>query len=56
MKKSLSYLSCFSWLKNKMFKMFIQTNTFTQLADETTKLYEKPWEEIYGMPKEELQQ
>jgi len=34
--------------------VFYNSKTFTQLADETTKLYEKPWQEIYDMLKKEL--
>jgi len=35
-------------------ELFYNSQTFTHLADETTKLYEKPWQEIYEMLKEEL--
>jgi hypothetical protein len=30
------------------------SKTYTQLADENTKLYEKPWQEIYQMLLKEL--
>jgi len=33
---------------------FYSSDTFAQLADETTKLYEKPWQEIYERLKIEL--
>jgi len=36
--------------------LFYNSDTFTQLADETTKLYEKSWQEIYEMLKQELSQ
>ncbi|GHS90007.1 hypothetical protein FACS1894201_11330 [Bacteroidia bacterium] len=35
---------------------FFTSTTFAQLADEKTKLYTKPWQEIYAMLKEELAQ
>ena len=34
--------------------LYYTSRTCAQLADETTKLYEKPWQEIYGMLKEEI--
>ena len=34
--------------------LFYNSKTFTQLADESTKLYEKPWQEIYEMLKKEI--
>jgi hypothetical protein len=33
--------------------IFFTSNTFTQLADEKTKLYQKPWQDIYEMLKQE---
>jgi len=36
--------------------IFYNSNIFTQLADETSGLYEKPWQEIYGMLKKELEE
>ena len=30
------------------------SNTFTQLAQESTKLYKKSWQEIYGMLEKEI--
>lgn len=35
--------------------LFYNSNTFTQLAQKSTKLYKKSWEEIYGMLKKEIQ-
>ena len=34
--------------------LFYNSNTFTQLAEESTKLYKKSWQEIYEMLKKEL--
>ena len=34
--------------------LFYKSATFSQIADASTKLYEKPWQEIYGMLKREL--
>jgi len=34
--------------------LYYTSKTYTQLADESTKLYEKPWQEIYEMLKKEL--
>jgi hypothetical protein len=34
--------------------LFYSSATFAQLTDETTKLYEKPWQQIYEMLKKEL--
>jgi hypothetical protein len=34
--------------------VYYTSNTFTQLADETTKLYLQPWQEIYELLKQEL--
>jgi len=34
--------------------LFYDSNTFTQLANETTKLYQKSWQEIYEMLKKEI--
>ncbi|MDR3328172.1 MAG: DUF3990 domain-containing protein [Prevotellaceae bacterium] len=34
--------------------LFYSSATFAQLTDETTKLYEKPWQQIYEMLKNEL--
>jgi hypothetical protein len=34
--------------------LFYKSKTFEKLADETTKLYEKPWQEIYEMLKKEI--
>jgi hypothetical protein len=33
---------------------FFSSNTFTQLADESTELYKKPWQKIYELLKQEL--
>ena len=33
---------------------FYTSNTFAKLADESTQLYQKPWQEIYEMLKKEL--
>jgi hypothetical protein len=33
---------------------YYKSNTYTQLADETTQFYKKPWQEIYEMLKLEL--
>jgi hypothetical protein len=33
---------------------YYTSNTYTQLADETTKFYEKDWTEIYELLKQEL--
>jgi hypothetical protein len=38
----------------KAAEMFYASSVFTQLADISTKLYEKPWQEIYEMLKKEL--
>ena len=35
--------------------LLYNSNTFTQLADESTKLYEKSWQEICEMLKKELE-
>jgi hypothetical protein len=35
---------------------YYTSNIYTQLADETTLFYKKPWQEIYEMLKQELQQ
>jgi len=40
--------------KQQAIDTYFNSRTFTQLADEATKLYEKPWQEIYGMLKSEL--
>jgi len=34
--------------------IFYSSNTFTQLADESTKFYLKPWQEIYELLKQEI--
>jgi len=34
--------------------VFYNSNVFIQLSDESSGLYEKPWQEIYGMLKAEL--
>ena len=34
---------------------FGNSNTFSQLAKESTKLYKMPWQEIYGILKNELE-
>jgi hypothetical protein len=34
--------------------MFYNSETFAQLADESTEFYKKPWQEIYEMLKQEL--
>jgi hypothetical protein len=34
--------------------LFYNSLTFTSLADETTQLYLRPWQEIYEMLKKEL--
>jgi len=34
--------------------LFYNSNTFTQLADKSTKLYEKSWQKIYGMLEQEI--
>jgi len=34
--------------------IFYNSETFTQLANETTELYKRRWQEIYGMLKKEL--
>jgi len=34
--------------------LFYNSKTFTQLAEERTKLYEKSWQEIYEILKKEL--
>jgi len=36
--------------------LFYKSKTFARLSDETTKFYEKPWQEIYEMLKHELHQ
>jgi predicted RNA-binding protein YlxR (DUF448 family) len=33
---------------------YYTSKTYTQLADESTKFYEKPWQEVYGLLKQEL--
>ena len=33
---------------------FFSSNTFAKLANEATKLYEKTWQEIYELLKQEL--
>ena len=33
---------------------FYSSKTFTKLADESTELYKKPWQEIYELLKQEL--
>jgi len=35
--------------------LFYNSKTFAQLADETTKLYQKPWQEIYALLKQEME-
>ena len=35
--------------------LFYNSKTFAQLADETTKLYTKPWQEIYALLKQEME-
>jgi len=35
--------------------LFYYSKTFTQLEDETTELYLKPWQEIYEILKKELE-
>jgi hypothetical protein len=37
-------------------KIYYTSNTYTQLADETTKFYKKTWQEIYQMLKTELKE
>jgi hypothetical protein len=34
--------------------LFFSSNVFTKLSDETTKFYEKTWEEIYKLLSDEL--
>jgi len=34
---------------------YYTSQTFAQLADETTKLYQKPWQEIYARLKQEME-
>jgi len=34
--------------------MFYNSNTFSKLSDKTTELYKKPWQEIYELLKNEL--
>jgi len=34
--------------------IYYTSATYTRLADESTRFYEKPWREIYGMLKQEL--
>jgi len=33
--------------------LFYNSNTFAQLADESTEFYKRPWQEIYEMLKKE---
>jgi hypothetical protein len=40
--------------EQKATDLFYNSETFTQLADESTELYKKPWQEIYEMLKLEL--
>jgi hypothetical protein len=35
-------------------KTYYKSNTYTHLADESTESYEKPWQEIYELLKQEL--
>jgi hypothetical protein len=37
-------------------KSFFSSDTFARLSDKTTGLYLKPWQEIYEMLKQELEQ
>jgi hypothetical protein len=39
----------------KAAEMFYASSVFTQLADISTQLYQKPWQEIYEMLKKELE-
>lgn len=34
--------------------IYYTSNTYTQLADESTEFYKKPWQEIYELLKEEM--
>jgi hypothetical protein len=36
-------------------EQFYTSQTFAQLADESTELYKRPWQEIYGMLKKEIE-
>ncbi|GHT18339.1 hypothetical protein FACS189429_4690 [Bacteroidia bacterium] len=38
----------------KALSIYYKSQTYTQLSDETTKFYQKPWQEIYEMLKKEL--
>ncbi|KAA6299762.1 MAG: hypothetical protein EZS26_004099 [Candidatus Ordinivivax streblomastigis] len=40
--------------ETKAADIFYSSTTFTQLADATTKIYEKDWQEIYLILKTEL--
>lgn len=42
--------------EEKAIDIFYSSKTFTQLSDVTTKLYEKTWQEIYELLKEELKE
>ena len=33
---------------------FYSSKTFSELADESTELYKKSWQEVYGLLKQEL--
>ena len=33
---------------------YYTSNTYAQLADESTELYKKTWQEIYGLLKQEF--
>ena len=41
--------------ENQATDIFYKSNTFAQLANESTGLYKKPWHEIYAMLKRELE-
>ncbi|GHT47401.1 hypothetical protein FACS189440_07790 [Bacteroidia bacterium] len=40
--------------EKKASELFFSSETFGKLADISTELYEKPWQEIYELLKEEL--
>jgi hypothetical protein len=40
--------------EDKATDIFFSSQIFSQLSEETTKLYERPWQEIYKMLTEEL--